>query len=156
MVTLTFEPKNEQRLVMPTAAQTFQIPINKTIHVGRDCVVMSGYAHATSLPEIYALPVDDTLDHDSRRWGVHLIIGPVWRDVLQVSPMIAPAKHYNFDADEDDVQGFFLDTGCNWDEVEVNGKKRIRLKFEMEQWGEDSRFVGVIYHAVATGFVSEW
>jgi hypothetical protein len=42
--------------------------------------------------------------------------------------MVAPANFYNYDADEDDEQGFVLKSGCQWDEVEDNkGKKRIRF-----------------------------
>jgi hypothetical protein len=49
--------------------------------------------------------------------------------VAQVSPMVAPSHYYNYDADEDDEQGFALNKGRSWDEVEQNGRKRIRLNF---------------------------
>lgn len=71
--------------------------------------------------------------------------------------MVAPGKFYDYDADEDDKQGLYLESGCSWDEVEDNnGKKRIRLKFTMKQIGEDYRFIGVEYHAVATGYVTDY
>ena len=91
-----------------------------------------------------------------RIWDVQVIIGPVWRDVFQASLMVAPGSFYDYDNDDDDEQGWEMNSGCNWDEVEVNNKKRLRLKFTMAQFGESSRFIGIVYHVAATGYVTEW
>ena len=69
------------------------------------------------------------------------------------SPMVAPGNFYDWDNDENDVQGWMLKEGCYWEEAEVNQKKRIKLKFRMIQYRETGSFSGVVYHVAATGYV---
>jgi hypothetical protein len=163
MVILSMVPINERRLIMGTPGHSVSVQIKTHGHykyidvqVGPHYVVMSGYAEISPDPwgTVHDLPGSDP--YDNKEWDTELIIGPVWRDVLQVSPMVAPGKFFDADNDEDDEQGWNLDSGCLWDEVEESGKKRIRLKFKMKQEGETSQFVGIVYHAAATGYVWDW
>lgn len=162
MVILSMKTTNEQRLIMKTSASAVKVKMegkgsgSKNIPVGAHYVVMSGYAEIYPAPwkTVSDLPAGDL--HDSKEWDTEIIIGPGWRDVYQVSPMVAPGNFFDADNDDNDQQGWQLDSGCSWDEVEVNGKKRIRLKFKMKQQGESSQFVGVVYHAAATGYVTDW
>jgi hypothetical protein len=155
---LMMKARNEKRLIMAGGPNVGVKVGNKEkwIDVGHHCVVMSGYAELAP----YGLNIVEDQPmfglFDIREWEAQVIIGPVWRDVFQCSPMVAPGYFYDHDADEDDEQGLGIMSGCSWDEVEDNGKKRIWLKFKMTQYGEDYRFIGVEYHAVATGHVTDY
>jgi hypothetical protein len=151
-------PINEKRLIMGAGLSSIPVRFHqetKDIQVGAHYVVMSGYAEITPNPSATIMDLPMQPPSENREWVGQVIIGPVWRDVMECSPVVAPGSFYDSDNDENDSQGWHLNSGCSWDEVEVNGKKRIRLKFVMMQQGETSRFMGVVYHAAATGYVTD-
>lgn len=115
--------------------------VTNNIQVGAHYVVMSGYAEITPFPAAAINDIPMQGQYEERLWEANVVIGPVWREIMQVSPVVAPGNFFDYDNDDNDSQGWQLDTGCSWEEVEVGGKKRIRLKFVMKQQGETSRFM---------------
>ena len=104
-------------------------------------------------------PADDTLikeeahehgDFFTTKFDVQITVGPKWKGVFQCSPLIAPYRYQNDDADEDDAQGWYV-FPCTWELVPSEGAQRIRLKFGMGQRGQATLFFGIGYQVTATG-----
>ena len=149
---------NEKRLIMGAGLSSIPVKfqgVTNNIQVGAHYVIMSGYAEITPFPAAAINDISMQGQYEERLWEANVVIGPVWREIMQVSPVVAPGNFFDYDNDDNDSQGWQLDTGCSWEEVEVGGKKRIRLKFAMKQQGETSRFMGVVYHVSATGYVTD-
>jgi hypothetical protein len=65
---------------------------------------------------------------------------------------VAPAAYINTDSDEDDWQAWDISKDT-WDLVPSGGMKKIRLKFNVSQHGQSTRFHGIVYQVTATGYL---
>lgn len=134
---------------------------------GNVCVAVSGYANffdefhdESGLPIAWAGQQNmiGDLDDDDSLWihyNAHLIVGPKWTDVRDVSPSVFVAGFTFSDPDSADSDGIHIDH-CRWDTVgfedEVPQFEKIRLKLSIRMCGGIGHTITKLgYHLVATG-----
>ncbi len=87
-------------------------------------------------------------------YDVRLIVGPYWNDITAVVPKVTIDGVLQHNADEDDKQAFVI-RDLSWDSVGEQGPKRnllrIRLKFTVAVWGEESYVNRLGYAIFARG-----
>ena len=147
-----FEPESfeaEEQLTIPTPP-------------GADCIALSGYASFSQFavnrlggPTPSKLKGDPENDSIWVAHEAHMVVGPKWRAVRDVSPVVALAGYSFQDSDEADDSGCQIDT-CTWDTVgEVINQVdflRIRLKVNLRMCGGEGFSVTKLsYHLVAVG-----
>lgn len=160
----SFEP--EELLNVPVAGS------------GAQCRVVSGYANFfdKNITNVHGAPIgltplpgEDVLqplplsgdfypEDDDKKWSayeVHLVVGPAWQAVRDVSPIVSVAGFAFMDSDSADSSGWEV-RRCTWDTVGLTGNQnnleRIRLKVDLRMCG--GRGYSVIklgYHLVAVG-----
>lgn len=134
---------------------------------GRErCIAVSGYADFSKDDD----PLDGHPLHseisgggensDSRWFGttVHMIVGPKWATVKDVSPVVNVAGISFLDSDETDDTGYEI-MSCTWDAVQLpapdTGSERIRLKVVIRMCGGSRSSITMLsYHLVAIGTVN--
>jgi len=142
--------EEEEQLQIPTSGSAIQ------------CWVISGYASFAWTPvNNVGGPTPDKLTgdpDDDTQWvsyTVHMVVGPKWLAVRDVSPIVTVAG-YTFDnSDEADDSGYQVDT-CTWDTVGLlEGQtefERVRLKVELRmRGGSGFGITKLAYHLVANG-----
>lgn len=112
-----------------------------------DVVVVSGYAQI-------AAPGDD--DQVYKDYEVRLTVGPWFKNVYDVSPLVTPAGFTHHGSDEDDNSGQKI-YSYRWDTVGGTGdyidEERIRIKVRVDVLGE-GRFVNLLgYQLTAITFL---
>ena len=125
------------------------------------CYVISGFAdftfdddEDTAAPIQWEGPEGSRINDDI--WvshNLHLIVGPEFLQVLDVSPTAAVAGFSFRDSDETDSTGIELEN-CRWDTVGVGepnpNAERIRLKIQLRMCGgRRSKVTKISYHLVA-------
>lgn len=98
-----------------------------------DMVVVSGYARKFS----ERLIGGEDSDEDDIKYEVEMTVGPVWRAIFDVSPVVTRSGFYHSDPDEDDADGYEI-TKCEWSLVETDEGKKIRLRTNLRVRGSDS------------------
>jgi hypothetical protein len=122
------------------------------------CLVISGYADFTNSGGGSVVKGDEDDDLHVVKYTAHLVVGPNWISVRDVSPIVTRSGFYHTDSDEADATGYQI-FSCTWDTVgsgEPNpGVERIRLKVEIElRGGSSSRLSSLAYHLVANGVLA--
>lgn len=145
---------------------------------GTLCRVVSGYANFfdKSITNVYGAPIGleplpgDTVlqplpltgdiypDDEDKKWTpyeVHMVVGPAWNAVRDVSPIVSVAGFPFRDNDSADASGTEI-RGCTWDTVGLTGDQsnleRIRLKVDLRLCGGNQYAVIKLgYHFVAVG-----
>ena len=135
---------------------------------GKVCVAVSGYANFFNLfdPDdgepVATVAVDHNLvgdiDDDDALWipyKVHLIVGPKFTDVRDVSPIVFVAGFTFGDPDSANADGIHIDH-CTWDTVgfeeETPEFEKIRLKVSLRMCGGVRHTITKLgYHLIATG-----
>ena len=136
---------------------------------GNTCVAVSGYAsffRTFQTPSGRPMPplethnelVGEKEDDDDTQWikyTVHLVVGPKWSSVKDVSPIVTVAGFAFTDNDSADHSGVHTDS-CTWDTVgdsePTPDLERIRLKVALRMCGGNGYNVTKLaYHLVATG-----
>jgi hypothetical protein len=128
---------------------------------GERCWVVSGYADFSSQDEPDdGHPLYSKLNGaglDKRWWGhtVHMVVGPKWHEVTDVSPVVNIAGISFQDSDETDHTGYEV-LSCKWDTVSLpepeQNLRRIRLKVELRMCGGEQSSISMLsYHFVAIG-----
>jgi hypothetical protein len=133
---------------------------------GTLCRVVSGYAnfYDKNFQNSNGAPLGpppltgDELDDNDEKWVshvVHMVVGPKWRDVRDVSPIVGLAGFSFMDNDSADASGTEIQ-GCAWDTVglpeEETNFEQIRLKVNLRLCGGDRYSVIKLgYHLVAVG-----
>jgi hypothetical protein len=109
-------------------------------------VVVSGLG---TTGEVKGMSDDHFEDYD-----VEMIVGPWWKDLWSVVPIVTGSFVSNDDADEDDEQGWAI-SGLTWDAVSGTGafvnEERIRLKFHAGVKGENQKLIQFGYYLTARG-----
>ena len=146
----------EQLILLPTHNQSFTLtadpPGSVVLLTGSHAVVVSGYA----IYEWDGQPQPGGLvnllgdDDDIEKTKVEVIVGPLWRDVRQVSALLTGAGIVSGDSDEVDHSCWVV-RSLTWDVVQEPGGERIRLKFRVEVQGIENGFVNFGYQFTATG-----
>jgi hypothetical protein len=154
----------EQLILLPVDQKTFTLTTDPSVTVqmnaGGHAVVVSGYARVTSGGTsetqlmggggFFLKDVDDDetfFDHD-----VSFIVGPAWRDIVQVSASVSPAAIMSHDPDEVD-RSWWEVVDCAWEAVEVPDGKKIRLTINIRTRGDGNGWVNFAYQVVATGWL---
>ena len=131
---------------------------------GADCIALSGYASFSEIPvNTLGGPSPSKLEGDAGDdsvwvgYEVHMVVGPKWRGVRDVSPIVTVAGFSFDDSDEADDSGYQVDT-CTWDTVGLSENQtefeRIRLKVNIRMRGGDGFSVTKLaYHLVAVGLL---
>lgn len=134
---------------------------------GSVCIAVSGYANffngfSGGLPAAPENPenelVGDTQEDNDLIWipyKVHLIVGPKWSSVRDVSPIVTVAGFTFSDNDSANASGVHIDN-CTWDTVGAGDPnpdfEHIRLKVSLRMCGGDGYHVTKLaYHLIATG-----
>ena len=130
---------------------------------GDHCAVVSGYAtfYQDTAPGD-GHPIGCTItgggSNSDPRWfatKVEMIVGPLWRSVTDVSPVVNIAGISFRDSDTTDDTGYQI-TDCVWDTVSTTEglihSKRIRLRVTITMCGgEQSAVTKLSYHLTAIG-----
>jgi hypothetical protein len=111
-------------------------------------VVVSGNVNIAQL-------ANGTSDEHFEEYLVHLVVGPYWKSVNQVVPLVTVSGFENTNADEDDEEAWWI-TDLTWDAQSGPpgpnvDEERIRLKFKISVKGENSHVLGVAYQLTARG-----
>jgi hypothetical protein len=145
----------EQLILLPITPQVFELttepPGQVQLQSGLHAVVVSGYAGMKDpVSGEFGVIYLDVDDEEIQNLDVEFLIGPVWRDVSQVSASVAWAGIQSLDSDDVDESQWTI-SGCTWDIVEVADGKRIRLHVPMQFQGDENGWINVAYQVVATG-----
>jgi hypothetical protein len=124
--------------------ERLEIPVE-----GLRCLVISGYATFAGMEG------DEDDDYKDVSYSAHMVVGPNWLNVRDVSPIVTRAGFSHPDSDEADATGYEIKS-CTWDTVgnpaPDTDSERIRLKVELEvKGGGFSHLTKLAYHLVATG-----
>jgi hypothetical protein len=121
------------------------------IPIGKHLVTFSGFAELKWDDRVgLGSMAGDVDDEEVTSFDGEAIVGPLWEKVNQCSSIITQACYYNTDSDEDDWQGWQTQN-FPFDTVDENGKKRIRLNFNIKQYGQASKYWAINYKVTATG-----
>ena len=130
-----------------------QVVVGSTqIDVGEHCVTFSGNGTLTTGDYQDLMNLASQLpDSTAVKYEGEIVVGPRWRDVHQCSFIVAPGWYVNSNSDEDDWQGWTIRKD-KWDLAPAGGgTKRIRLSFNVLQYGQNTKFSGIVYQVTATG-----
>jgi hypothetical protein len=130
------------------------------------CRVVSGYAnfYEKGFENVHGAPLGSEItgdvypNDDDKKWtfyDVHMVVGPKWHDVRDVSPIVNVAGFSFMDNDSADASGIEI-LECKWDTVgEPEGQtqlERIRLKVKLRLCGGNGySILKLSYHLVAVG-----
>ena len=165
-------------IITPESFETEEIMNIPVASSGTQCRVISGYANFfdKSNTNVYGAPIglgpppgSNVLDplplsgdfypnDDDKTWrthDVHMEVGPPWRSVRDVSPIVTVAGFSFKDNDSADASGTEI-RSCTWDTVGLTGDQsnleRIRLKVDVRMCGgADYSVIKLAYHLVAVG-----
>jgi hypothetical protein len=156
MATITEPISFEQEEVM-------DIPVASS---GALCRVISGYAnfYDKNFANEHGAPLDPLItgdvypSDDDKKWttyNVHMVVGPKWNNVRDVSPIVAVAGFSFRDSDSADASGTEI-LACKWDTVGLSEGQteleRIRLKVKLRLCGgNEYSIIKLAYHLVAVG-----
>lgn len=131
--------------------QVLQIPMSI------ECLVISGYAEFSlnNNDVSHSIHGDEDDDGKAVHYTVHMVVGPMWLSVRNVSPITALAGFYHGNPDEADIGGYEIQS-CTWDTIGSpppnTDQERIRLKVELEvRGGQQHKIQRLAYHLVAIG-----
>lgn len=123
------------------------------------CFVVSGYADFSSLGEgdgnpafskIHGDPDNDNLYVTHQ---LHMVVGPEFHNVDDVSPIASVAGYSFMGSDETDSTGVIVEN-CKWDTVQGSSTsvERVRLKVKLRMCGGKKSMVSKIaYHFTVIG-----
>ena len=155
----------EQLILLPFEEHRYNLHTDSSVLVemrtGRHSVVVSGYAEFTSMDgtsprEMYVSNTasfhihDAADDNDLFEHTIKLIVGPEWRDLVQVSADVSRAGISSHESDEVD-RSHWVVRNCSWQAVFINGRERIQLTINLETRGELNGWTNLGYQVVATG-----
>jgi len=142
--------KPEDTVITATAQPTVNVA-GQTVSVGKHLVTFSGRAQLSSMDNGVVIGQAKAKDDDKvTQFDCEILVRASWNDVKQCSFNISPGKYWNGNSDEDDWQGWEVISN-SWDLVQQGTTKRIRLKFALAQYGQNTLFEGVSYYVTATG-----
>lgn len=137
--------------------ETLRIPISGT----KRCYVVSGYADFSPVGEGEGNPPFSDIrgDADSDKlWvthNLHMVVGPEFNNVTDVSPIATVAGYAFLSSDETDCTGVVVEN-CRWDTVQgsTTSVERVRLKVKLRMCGgPKSRVTKMAYHLTVIGEV---
>ncbi|MCV7067004.1 hypothetical protein [Mycolicibacterium houstonense] len=165
-------------IITPASLETEELLNIPVPSAGTQCRVISGYANFMDkdINNVYGAPIgleplpgSDVLqdlplsgdfypNDDDKTWRaheVHMEVGPPWRSVRDVSPIVTVAGFSFQDNDSADASGTEI-RSCTWDTVGLTGDQsnfeRIRLKVDVRMCGgKDYSIIKLAYHLVAVG-----
>ena len=143
--------------------QVMAIPVASS---GTLCRAISGYAnfYNKEFANEHGAPLDVSItgdvypDDDDLKWtsyNVHMVVGPKWNNVRDVSPIVSVAGFSFRDSDSADASGTEI-LECKWDTVGLSEGQteleRIRLKVKLRLCGGNGySIIKLAYHLVAVG-----
>lgn len=149
---MSFEP--EEVIAIPVASS------------GALCHAISGYAnfYNKDFANEFGAPLDPSITGDiypsdeDKKWktyNVHMVVGPKWNNVRDVSPIVTVAGFSFRDSDSADASGTEI-LQCKWDTVGLSEGQteleRIRLKVKLRLCGgNEYSIIKLAYHLVAVG-----
>jgi hypothetical protein len=156
------EGKAMTTIITPENFETEQIMNIPVAGSGALCRVVSGYANFYDFINNYGEPLGSPIkgdpDDDDMIWithEIHMVVGPKWNDVRDVSPTVFVAGFDFRDSDSADRSGTEI-LQCTWDTVGLSegqtNVERIRLKVKLRlSGGEGYSIIKLGYHLVAVG-----
>jgi len=133
---------------------------------GTLCRAISGYPnfYNKDFANEHGAPLDVSItgdvypDDDDLKWttyNVHMVVGPKWNNVRDVSPIVSVAGFSFRDSDSADASGTEI-LECKWDTVGLSEGQteleRIRLKVKLRLCGGNGySIIKLAYHLVAVG-----
>jgi hypothetical protein len=114
-----------------------------------DLVVVSGYATGFE----GQLTGSEEDDYTDVLYQIEMLVGPTWRKLTDVSPVVTPAGFKHLSSDTADNTGYGV-TSCSWDRAEDpdGNMEKIRLTVEMfVRGGPDATVETLAYHLTAVG-----
>jgi hypothetical protein len=96
--------------------------------------------------------IDDLEDADQQfTWELDITVGPKWRSVKQVAPLVVVEDVYTWNTDEDDEFESGVEFRSPKWSVPATEPKRIVLHVRVKQAGEHLRIHSLAYSVTATG-----
>ena len=155
----------EQLILLPFEEDTYKLHTDSSItlemRTGLHCAVISGYAEFTAMD--FGQPWEQfdsnqsmffldgiSEDEDLTKQEVKLVVGPDWRDLVQVSADVSRAGIVSSDSDEVD-RSYWVVRDCTWRAAVINGLEKIELTIQLETKGDLNGWTNLGYQVVATG-----
>ena len=132
---------------------------------GTLCRVVSGYAnfYEKDFTNHWGAPIGSPItgdvypNDDDKKWtsySVHMVVGPKWRNVRDVSPIVHIAAFYFMDSDSADSSGTEI-LSCKWDTVGLSEGNRLGaypFEVRLRLCGGKGYYINKLsYHLVAVG-----
>ena len=86
-------------------------------------------------------------------WDLDFEVGPSWRSVKAVAPLVAATNVHSLSADEDDTFQFGVKFRNPAWSPQIGDPRRIILHVTVEQAGESLQILRLSYSATATGLL---
>ena len=161
-----FEAKvrgKEQLILLPLEPRTYTLTTDDSMSIemntGLHFVVFSGIAgifKGGSQGQEFLTPRDgfkhrSSIDDDDEwQHDVTFLVGPLWRDLVQVSAGVSPGGIVSLDSDDVDHSAWQLND-CSWKPVDVDGSERIQLTLRITTQGAENGWINFTYQVAATG-----
>lgn len=110
----------------------------------------------TGFAQIHAAGGED--EESFREHDVEVVVGPWWRAVRQVTPMVTVSFWSHRNSDEDDNSGWAVHD-VTWDTVGGTGahleQEKIQIRCKVSVRGEHARVVALGYHVLGRGLLGD-
>jgi hypothetical protein len=122
-------------------------------NLGTHALVFTGRADIVGLAGTSVKDmIDDLEDSDQPfTWDLDITVGPKWRSVKQVAPLVVVEDFYSWNIDEDDELEAAVEFRSPKWSVPVTEPLRIVLHVRVKQAGEHLRIHSLAYNVTATG-----
>jgi hypothetical protein len=110
----------------------------------------------TGFAQIHARGGED--EEHFKQYDVEIVVGPWWRAVRQVTPMVTVSFWSHKNSDEDDNSGWAVDK-VTWDTVGGTGahleQERIQIRCRVSVKGEHAQVVTLGYYVHGRGLLGD-
>jgi hypothetical protein len=131
--------------------------LDGTESLGHHALVFTGTVDLRAvLPQVGARKSRLAYPDQPFTWALDLTVGPIWRVIVQVAPLVYVTEVYSTGADEDDQFQFGV-TGRlpHWTGVQTATGLQIRLHVTIAQAGESLQIPRLGYHVTTTGVLQD-
>jgi hypothetical protein len=162
MSTRTIQPTSfaiERWMRMPLLLNTPPIPgLVATPPIGGDLVAFSGYADFTGTgPQIEGTGDVDTDPQETwLEYDAELVVGPHWRLLRGVSPIVVIGGHSQVSPDEAQAMGFKVQAITKISLIQTQGQLFSRIQLNVSvvvRGGVDGKVLSLAYYGTAWGYL---
>lgn len=145
----------EQLILLPIQPTTFTLTPSQgpgTLDTGMHAIVTAGRAGIDSGA---GFVLDDVNDAEVVGQDVSIVVGPLWRDLVQFSASVTPGG-IKSDAPDEVNHSRWQITDCRAERIDIQGGEKIRLRVGLHTQGEGNGWISLAYQVYATGTLARW